>query len=159
MSETSISAVSSAVGFVDTGSPLKRSSSSAASKLSSPCDGWRATISAGLLLGIDRVEGHDADPGGLQHGSRCARTVEDDAVVPGLRQRIAARLDFDTRPELLSAFPFRHTLETGDAYHVPEYAGALRHREHPVWGVQFHPESILTQHGKDLIANFLELAA
>ena len=35
---------------------------------------------------------------------------------------------------------------------------AVRHRTHPVWGVQFHPESILTQHGKDLIANFLELA-
>ena len=36
---------------------------------------------------------------------------------------------------------------------------ALRHREHPVWGVQFHPESILTEHGKLLLANFLALAA
>ena len=35
---------------------------------------------------------------------------------------------------------------------------ALRHREHRVWGVQFHPESILTQGGKQLLANFLELA-
>jgi anthranilate synthase/aminodeoxychorismate synthase-like glutamine amidotransferase len=31
----------------------------------------------------------------------------------------------------------------------------LRHREHPVEGVQFHPESILTASGKDLLANFL----
>lgn len=31
----------------------------------------------------------------------------------------------------------------------------LRHREHPVEGVQFHPESILTQHGHALLANFL----
>jgi len=32
---------------------------------------------------------------------------------------------------------------------------ALRHREHPVEGVQFHPESILTQCGHDLLANWL----
>ena len=31
----------------------------------------------------------------------------------------------------------------------------LRHREHPVEGVQFHPESILTEHGHALLANFL----
>ncbi len=33
----------------------------------------------------------------------------------------------------------------------------LRHREYPVEGVQFHPESALTQDGKHLVANFLEL--
>jgi anthranilate synthase component II len=32
----------------------------------------------------------------------------------------------------------------------------LRHVQHPVMGVQFHPESILTGHGKRLLANFLE---
>lgn len=33
----------------------------------------------------------------------------------------------------------------------------LRHRELPIYGVQFHPESILTTHGKELLKNFLEL--
>ena len=32
---------------------------------------------------------------------------------------------------------------------------ALRHREHETWGVQFHPESILTTSGKDILRNFL----
>ena len=34
----------------------------------------------------------------------------------------------------------------------------LRHRELPIEGVQFHPESILTEHGHDLLGNFLAIA-
>lgn len=33
----------------------------------------------------------------------------------------------------------------------------LRHREHPVWGVQFHPESILSEQGREMLDNFLAL--
>ncbi len=35
----------------------------------------------------------------------------------------------------------------------------LQHNEYPVWGVQFHPESILTVEGKALLKNFLEMTS
>ena len=34
---------------------------------------------------------------------------------------------------------------------------AIRHREHAIAGVQFHPESLFTEHGHALLKNFLEL--
>ena len=34
----------------------------------------------------------------------------------------------------------------------------IRHKEHMIEGVQFHPESILTKHGKDLLKNFISIA-
>ncbi len=33
----------------------------------------------------------------------------------------------------------------------------LKHKKYPLWGVQFHPESILTKSGKKILANFLKL--
>jgi len=39
---------------------------------------------------------------------------------------------------------------------APDEIMGVRHREHPIQGVQFHPESILTNHGHDLLRNFIE---
>ncbi|RKY38563.1 MAG: anthranilate/aminodeoxychorismate synthase component II, partial [Candidatus Omnitrophota bacterium] len=34
----------------------------------------------------------------------------------------------------------------------------LRHRKYCIWGVQFHPESILTREGKRILRNFMEVS-
>ena len=47
---------------------------------------------------------------------------------------------------------------TARAMDDPTEIHAVKHREHPVWGVQFHPESIMTPDGQRLLKNFLELA-
>jgi anthranilate/para-aminobenzoate synthase component II len=33
----------------------------------------------------------------------------------------------------------------------------VRHNQFPIWGVQFHPESILTENGRQILKNFLRL--
>src|SRR5881394_3918462 len=42
---------------------------------------------------------------------------------------------------------------TGDASEIM----AMKHRDHPTYGVQFHPESIGTEHGKRILENFLRV--
>jgi anthranilate synthase/aminodeoxychorismate synthase-like glutamine amidotransferase len=39
----------------------------------------------------------------------------------------------------------------------PTEIHAIKHRQYPVWGVQFHPESILTERGRDILRNFLSI--
>ena len=46
------------------------------------------------------------------------------------------------------------TAETGDGLIM-----AMSHKRHPVHGVQFHPESIASEHGQTILKNFLDLAA
>ncbi|HET7583810.1 MAG TPA: aminodeoxychorismate/anthranilate synthase component II [Gemmatimonadaceae bacterium] len=50
----------------------------------------------------------------------------------------------------------RITATAGDD---PSEIHAMRHVDHPVWGVQFHPESIVTEQGQRLLQNFLRMAA
>jgi len=43
------------------------------------------------------------------------------------------------------------------AYSIEGELMGIRHREYPIFGVQFHPESILTPMGKKIIKNFIEI--
>jgi para-aminobenzoate synthetase component 2 len=53
----------------------------------------------------------------------------------------------DTLPDCLEI-----TAETDEG----EIMG-VRHKDYPIWGVQFHPESILTENGRAIVKNFLKL--
>ena len=56
---------------------------------------------------------------------------------------------------LIVAEPLPDHLEVTARTSEGEIMG-LRHKEHPIAGVQFHPESILTEYGKELLQNFLD---
>ncbi len=60
-------------------------------------------------------------------------------------------IDKASLPECLEITAWTLT-EAGE----PDEIMGVRHREFAIEGVQFHPESILTQHGHDLLKNFLE---
>jgi anthranilate synthase/aminodeoxychorismate synthase-like glutamine amidotransferase len=89
----------------------------------------------------------------LMHGKTSAVHHHESGIYDGLPTPFeAARyhsliVDRKTLPNILEV-----DAETDDGLIM-----GFRHREHPVHGVQFHPESILTVAGKDLLAGFLNL--
>lgn len=110
----------------------------------------------------------------LGHQAVCeafgARITRAPRLMHGKRDRI--RVDTDSRlfaglPEEIEAGRY-HSLaaEPGslpDCLHVTAHAHdgtimAVEHISHPTFGLQFHPESILTAHGEDILRRFLELA-
>lgn len=90
----------------------------------------------------------------LMHGKQS--TVILDRTSPlfrGLPEQIlvgryhSLAIDPDTMPDVLKA-----TATTADGEVM-----AVEHREYPIYGLQFHPESILTPEGMTIIRNFLDL--
>lgn len=59
-------------------------------------------------------------------------------------------------PECLEVTAWSQRQQVNEAWLAPEIMG-LRHRSLPLWGVQFHPESILSEQGMELLANFMRL--
>ena len=89
----------------------------------------------------------------LMHGKTSRIHHDEQGLFRGLPQDFTATryhsliVKKETLPAALAI-----TAETDDGLIM-----GLRHREHPTEGVQFHPESILTDAGKKLLSNFLEL--
>jgi anthranilate synthase component 2 len=115
----------------------------------------------GVCLGhqsIGQVYGGDVIRAGtIMHGKTSPIRHEGKGVFAGLPDRYQATryhslvVDKTTLPACLEVTAWTEN-EDGT---VEEIMG-LRHREHPVEGVQFHPESILTEHGHALLKNFLQ---
>jgi anthranilate synthase component II len=110
----------------------------------------------GVCLGHQSIGqaygGHIVHAQQLMHGKTSQIHHRDDGVFKGLPEPFRATryhslvIDRATLPECLEV-----TAWTDDG----EIMG-VRHRTLPVEGVQFHPESILTEHGHELLKNFLE---
>ncbi|MHC4428149.1 MAG: anthranilate synthase component II [Planctomycetota bacterium] len=91
----------------------------------------------------------------LMHGKTSAIQHDGQGLFQGLaRPLVATRYhSLVVEPESLPA-DFEISARTADGVVM-----GIRHREWPMFGIQFHPESVLTVEGKPLLANFLELAA
>lgn len=86
----------------------------------------------------------------LMHGKQSEINVDTDSLLfKNLPQTISAAryhsLAAETLPDCL-----RITAQTSDGEIM-----AVQHQNYPIYGVQFHPESILTPHGKQILQNFL----
>ncbi len=109
----------------------------------------------GVCLGLQCLGevfgGHVVRAPQVMHGKTSIIHHTGDGVFAGLPNPIEATryhsliVERSSVPEVLSI-----TAETDDGLVM-----GLRHREHPVEGVQFHPESILTSTGHDMLSNFL----
>jgi anthranilate synthase component 2 len=91
------------------------------------------------------------------HGKVSTIRHTEDALFAGLPERIRVTryhsliVDPATLPDELAVLAW--TDEEGWTDEIQ----AVRHRTHPVWGVQFHPESIASEGGRRILQNFLEL--
>lgn len=118
----------------------------------------------GICLGhqsIGQVFGGDIIRAGrVMHGKTSPIHHKNSGVFSGLTEGYNATryhslvIDKDTIPDCLEITAWTEN-EDGS---MEEIMG-IRHKELAIEGVQFHPESILTEHGHDLLANFLKTKA
>lgn len=108
----------------------------------------------GVCLGHQAIGQHFGGRvvrGGLMHGKTSAVSHDGSGVFAGLPSPFTATryhsLVVEEIPPVLSV----------NARSDDDHVMGFRHTQLPIHGVQFHPESIATEHGHDLLANFLAL--
>lgn len=109
----------------------------------------------GVCLGHQAIGQHFGGSvvrGGLMHGKTCPVEHDGTGLFQGLPSPFTA-----TRYHSLIVTDIPETLEV-NATAADGAVMGFRHRELPIHGVQFHPESIATEHGHAMLANFLALA-
>ena len=94
----------------------------------------------------------------LMHGKTCGVVHEQDALFEGIPSPLTGMRyhSLVVEPQSLPR-ELQITAWSADRPKGAEIM-AMKHRTHPIYGVQFHPESIGTEHGKRLLQNFLVLA-
>ncbi len=104
------------------------------------CLGHQSLVEAfgGRVVRGDPIHGKDAE---VEHDGRSIYAGLSNPLVAGRYHSLVADPDLPRELELTS----RHR----------DVVMGVRHRELPAEGVQFHPESVLTPHGKRLLSNFL----
>jgi anthranilate synthase component 2 len=113
----------------------------------------------GVCLGhqsIGQYFGGRVTRGGLMHGKTSPVTHDGSGVFAGVPNPFTA-----TRYHSLIVEDIPESLIVNAESETPGLDGSavmgFRHRDLPIHGVQFHPESIATEHGHDLLANFLAI--
>jgi len=87
------------------------------------------------------------------HGRLSAILHDDSPLFAGIPREFQAVRYHSLSVELPLPAQLRGTAWTSDGVLM-----AVEHRDRPLWGVQFHPESICTEHGRRLLANFRDLS-
>lgn len=115
----------------------------------------------GVCLGHQSIGqafgGEIVHAGAIMHGKTSMIHHNDKGLFRGIANPFEATryhslvIDKASLPEALEITAWTET-PAGD---LDEIMG-VRHRDYPIEGMQFHPESILTEHGHDLLKNFLE---
>jgi len=116
----------------------------------------------GVCLGHQSIGqafgGHIVHASAIMHGKTSVIHHNGKALFNGIPNPFEATryhslvIEKQTLPECLEITAWTET----DSGELDEIMG-VRHRDYPIEGMQFHPESILTEHGHQLLKNFLEM--